>query len=84
VWVNDEKQDYGYVVNEVDGRPTVFVPMDPDAYLRGQNNFELRVPITGQTVQIERLEIVQSDDPEELNYNSGTEVERFPNAPGAN
>jgi hypothetical protein len=66
VWLNNEKQVQGYVVNEEYGNPVIFVPVEGANLVDGENKFEIRVPIEGQTVDIERIEIVESDLPEEV------------------
>ncbi len=66
VWVNGQNQGYGYVVNDANGLPQFYTPVRAENLKEGDNSFELRVPDSGEKIEIERVEIVESDEPEEV------------------
>ncbi len=83
VWVNGEKQGYGYVVNDADGKPVLYSPLSQDSLLDGDNEFEIRVSETGERVEIERIEIVEAGDPEEVDTENDVSIGRTPTTPNA-
>lgn len=81
IWVNDQKQGYGYIVNDVDGKPMFYSQMDPGALVEGENEFEIRVPKTGRKMEIERIEIVEADEPEEVDTEDEDSIDWTPSSP---
>ena len=79
VWVNGQSAGHGYVVNDDNGQPTFYAPLASSELKQGDNTFEIRVPGNAKAAEIERIEVVEASEPEQVD---AKQAQQFPNPAG--